>query len=860
MPGIQTGIELNDQFSGVLNHIVGSVNLAVSAMYDMQESMNADIDTSSLEGARAEINQATMAVNELEQVLSGLYVPAVSAPQVDAGNPSIINVDVNPVVPDPLVENPEPIRPQIQPRAPDKPVEVPFEWKSYDGLDVYISTGAERFQQELSSLNELMNQVNATQYKITQAANEATVISPEASYDVQGLENRLYSLFGQIQKFQDTSLEVGTDEANNQLERLRSQMLHLQQLQSSLNQAMDAGSVEDINDAYLRLTQSISNAQRYVRDTTAAQEHLNDTIDEGKNGQEEFNQKIQEGTYQAGGLMKAIKGAVLAYVSIQSIGKALNISDELVQTQARLTLITGDLEKTAALQDQIMASANRSRAAYRATADAVAKMGIMAKDAFSNTDELVAFTELINKQFTIAGASAAGQEAAMLQLTQAMASGVLRGEELNSIFEQAPTIIQTVADYLGVPIGQIRAMASEGKITSDIVKNAMLSSADEINEKFESMPYTFAQVWTTIQNILLEAFGPLLQVIGSGAQWIYDNWVTIEPILVGLAVAVGILTGAWLIHTAATWLLVAANQALIVSMLSNPILWIALLIGVLVGMIYKWTQSVGGLRNAWEICKLALLVGWNAVRLGFFVGVYQVIDLVDKLKLCWQKAGVAIANFMGDMKVAVLTCLQNMINNAIDIINDFLGLLNKLPGVNLEAIEHVTFAVTAAAENEATKQARAADIAAYERELADAKASRDAHLDSLATELVDSIGALNAAVAQGKAEAAANDGAEHTPDFDGVLDTSGIDDNLSNIAGDTGAIKDSMDITEEDLKYLRDIAEQEAVNRYTVAEIHVDMSGMQNTVNSGDNIDGFITKLTDSVNEAVDIMAEGEHK
>ena len=183
-----------------------------------------------------------------------------------------------------------------------------------------------------------------------------------------------------------------------------------------------------------------------------------------------------------------------------SVKNIIGLADAMTQTQARLNLITGDLEKTAALQDQIMASANRSRASYQATADAVAKMGVMAKDAFDNTDELVAFTELINKQFTIAGASAAGQEAAMLQLTQAMASGVLRGEELNSIFEQAPTIIQTIADYLGVPIGQIRQMASEGQITAEVVKSAMLASADEINAQFEAMPYTFAQVWTMIQN------------------------------------------------------------------------------------------------------------------------------------------------------------------------------------------------------------------------------------------------------------------------------------------------------------------------------------------------------------------------
>ena len=168
----------------------------------------------------------------------------------------------------------------------------------------------------------------------------------------------------------------------------------------------------------------------------------------------------------------------------------------------------------------------------------------------------------------------------MLQLTQAMSSGVLRGEELNSVFEQAPTIIQAIADYLGVPIGKIREMAAEGQITSTIVKNAMLASADEINAKFAAMPMTFSQVWTIAKNIALEAFTPVLTMIGQGAQWIGDNWSTIAPDILGPAAAVGafaLITGVW---TAVTWLQVAANRALLASMLTNPILWVAIVIGL----------------------------------------------------------------------------------------------------------------------------------------------------------------------------------------------------------------------------------------------------------------------------------------
>ena len=571
-------------------------------------------------------------------------------------------------------------------------------------------------------------------------------------------------------------------------------------------------------------------------------------------------EEVENQTRRTGGAAEFMKSkfmhAAAAVGAALSIKNIIGLADAMTQTEARLNLITGDLEKTAALQDQIMASANRSRASYQSTADAVAKMGIMAKDAFNNTDELVAFTELINKQFTIAGASVAGQEAAMMQLTQAMASGVLRGEELNSIFEQAPTIIQTIADHLGVSVGEIRAMAAEGQITAQVVKDAMLSSADEINAQFSAMPYTFSQVWTMMQNILLEAFGPLIQVIGAGAQWIYENWAAIEPVLVGVATAVAILTAAYLVHTAATWLQVEANRALIISLLSNPILWIAVAIGILVGMIYKWIQSVGGLRNAWNLCTLALIVGWNAVKLAFFVGVYWVMDLVAKLQLCWQKAGVAIANFMGNMKVSVLTILQNMINGAIDLINKFIGLLNKLPGVNIEAIEHVTFAATAAAENEAAKAARAEELANFEAELAAAKAGRDAHIDSLKTELNSSVSALQSANAQMKAEAAANNAAEQM-----ALD--GIGQDLSGPGGikdSAGSAAASLKETTEDLKYMRDLAEQEAINRFTTAEVKIDMSGMTNRIDSDMDLDGVLNTLTEGFAEALEVAAEGVHE
>lgn len=376
-------------------------------------------------------------------------------------------------------------------------------------------------------------------------------------------------------------------------------------------------------------------------------------------------------------------------------------------------------------------------------------------------------------------------------------------------------------------------------------------------DSYANQTRLLSESWLEFTGVMAEQLLPVLTTIVSWLNnivaFLTENADMVSAVLVGLATTVGILAVAWVVHAAAQWLAVAANQALIVSLLSNPILWIALIIGVLVAAMYRWIQSIGGVKNAWEICKLALIVGWNAVKLAFFTGVYWVIDLVDKLKLCWQKAGVAIANFMGDMKVSVLTILQNMVNGAIDIINKFIGVLNKIPGVSIDAIEHVTFATTAAAENEAAKSARAADLAAYESELASAKAGRDAHIDSLKAELNSSVDALQAAYAQAKADAAADSSAEQTA-LDGIgADTAGINDSAGSAAA-------SLKETTEDLKYMRDLAEQEAINRFTTAEVKIDMTGMTNRIDSDMDLDGVLNTLTEGFAEALEVAAEGVHE
>lgn len=548
--------------------------------------------------------------------------------------------------------------------------------------------------------------------------------------------------------------------------------------------------------AYDAAADSISRAD-------AQMNNFNQHQDEAANKAEKVQSKFER-------LVNTVKNLAIVRFASQFGKQILDLADTMTATRARLDLMNDGLQTTEELQSMIMASANRSRASYQTTADAVSKMGIMAKDAFGSNDELIKFTELINKQFTIAGTSAAGVDAAMLQLTQAMASGVLRGEELNSVFEQAPTIIQTIADYLGVPIGQIRAMAQEGQITSTVVKNAMLASADEINAKFESMPMTFSQVWTIAKNVALNAFEPVIQTIGAGANWIYENWSKISPVFYGLAAAAAAYAVALGIQTTATWIANGAAKEFFMTLLTNPLFWIALAVGVVVAALYKMIQAVGGVKNAWEICKAALLVAWAALKVSFFATYNWIANLIDKLKLCWQKAGVAIADYMGDMKVNVLTVLQNMINGAISIINDFIGLLNKIPGVNIDLIEQVTFATTAAAENEAAKQSRANSLNQYEADIREAQVERESTYSAARQELADATSKLSKTYANARSQAAqSNSDAAVSWNADGSVDVGNVDS-----VGSVGKIDSDVNIADEDLKFLRDVAEMRYVQNF----------------------------------------------
>ena len=383
--------------------------------------------------------------------------------------------------------------PQVEPTQ--APVNVPFNWQA-DNMNVFENTGIERFQQEIESANTMLNALNDTQQRIAETAASVDLFPANAVTDLSGMQTRLQAIQDRIVQIENNPLNMGTNAANSELEQLRGRLDQAVQAQQALNSAVDNMDVQAANDAYLRLSQTVSGTERYIRDN----------VDE----QGRFNQKINEGTANADNLMNTIKSAIATYATVQTVGVVFDLSDTLTSTTARLSMMNDGVQTTSELINMVYAAAQDARGSFDQMADVVARFGNNARDAFGSSEEVVAFADLIQKQMTIAGASTQEAANAELQLSQALGSGVLRGDELNSIFEQAPNLIQNIADYLDVPIGQIREMAADGELSASVVKAAIFSAADDINSKFESMPQTFAQIWTSFQNTALMSFQPVL--------------------------------------------------------------------------------------------------------------------------------------------------------------------------------------------------------------------------------------------------------------------------------------------------------------------------------------------------------------
>ena len=700
-----------------------------------------------------------------------------------------------------------------------------------------------------------------------------------------------------------------------------------EQVQRASGRAVDTAQIQAARAALVEANREVDDmAEGYRR---AAQQ------------EEVLNKGLRNGTSAADGLLGKVKGIVATLAAGAGAKALLGLSDKLTSTTARLSFLVDDGGSVDELEQKIMASAQRSRAAYLDTASAIASMGANAGRAFESNDELIAFMEQVNKQFVIGGATAEGQSAAMLQLTQAMAAGALRGEELNSILENAPGIARAIESYMGVAEGSIKSYAEEGLITADVVKNALLSVADETNAKFESMPMTWAQICTKMQNTALAAFEPVLtrlnQVANSaqfntvidgainglamlasvatgvldllinGASFVVDNWSWISPIVYGLvaafiaynavalitnginaamALAEGVKAAALMMSTGATFAQTAAQYGLNAALLACPITWIVVLVIALVAAIYAACSAIAkftGIANS----GFGVICGGINVVVQFFVNLGLTIANIalgiwNALGACAQNIGIAFGNVIS----GVQAWFYNLLSTALTVVAGICEALNKLPFVDFDYS-----GITNAASDYAAKAAEASgniqDFVSIGDAFNEGMSTFDTWQDGWVGDAFNAGANWGDGVASGISDAvgglfdmdlgAATDyGASGLFDMDlgaatdygaSGLGTSGygdfaMDDLLGNTgqtAANTGAAADALSTSTEELEYLRDIAERDAINRFTTAEVKIDMTGMQNRIEGGADLDGVISTLTDGFTEALLTAAEGVH-
>lgn len=881
MASISASVELYDRMSAPLMSIMNAMNMTISSMRDMQSTMGTDMDTSSLDAATQAANQAQAAMEALNQSMH----TGGQTPGTGGSEPT--------------------------PTPSTDPIQVPVEWVTND-LDVFSNSGIDRFEQEVTATNQMLTTLSDRQNQIAQNAAGTDIFSDSAMQDINSMGQRIQAVQQRIQQIENNPVNLGTDTANAELEELRSQLNQALQAQEALNQAVDNMDVSAANAAYNQLSSTVASTERYIRDNADAQGNL--------------NQQIQAGVNTSNELVDTVKRLALAYLSMQSVQKVLDVSDELAMTTARLNTmnqafneINGTAIETDTIVKQIYASAQNARGSFGDMAAVVAKFGNNARDAFASQDEVIAFANLIQKQMTIAGASTQEASNAMLQLSQALGSGVLRGDELNSIFEQAPNLIQSIADYLDVPIGKIREMAQDGQLTADTVKAAIFSSAEDINAKFEAMPMTWGQVWTSFQNSALMAFQPVLDkvnelanndqfqgfvenAIGLLAQlavyvldffntlasigaFISDNWSIIAPIVYGVIAALiayaaisgivaavnGVMALSASVHAAAeamqagaTFTATAAQYGLNAALMACPLTWIILLIIAVIAAIFAVCNAIAkmtGVANS----------GFGVITGGINV----VIQFFKNLGLSVANIALGIGNAIAALASNMMTAFHNAICNvqswfynllstALTVIEGICAALNKLPFVEFDYS-----GISSAADDYASKAAEAAGNKEDYKSIGDAfnegMSTFDTFQDGWAAD------AFNAGASWGDGVADKVSGMFSMDNIDltGGVDTSMLSNDFANNAAQTaantadtadsaGRIADSVDISKENLKYLRDIAETEAINRFTTAEIEVTMNN-NNTVSSDMDIDGMVDHLSAGVLEAMEQAAEGVH-
>lgn len=938
MATIKSSIELYDAFTAPMMDIIQAVNMGLSAMENLQQGMNQSVDTTSIDGARDALNQATEAAQALEAAMQGMDIPEQTNP---------VQVPVQPEIPDPIV-------------PPSDPVTVPVQWQS-ENFESFLSSGTERFQQEIQSANSMMDSLNQKQAQIAATAASTSVLPSNAVTDINNVGSRLQAVQQRIQQIENNPLNIGTDTANAALEQMRGQLAQALEAQNDLNTALDNMDVSAANQAYMRLSQSVRTTETYIRDNVSAQGT--------------FNNAVTEGIGIADSLQRTISGVIAAYTGIAGIQKAIGFiknTTSLYDTQLNgevqlLSVLANSLDeetiakyavdvdvsadttdavnqingiqdsvtgvevpvsaKTDALMDaynqiadkateiqgkgiygdEAMIAAGAEFATYFTDTDAITKMmdtlsdyaiGMSGGGALDST-ALVDYATGLGKIMTGAydamnekGFEFSDTQKAIINgtATQAQIVQTLGAEYADASSDmQAAAAISQVIEESWAGLYENMSQTPEGKIIQltnawgdleeelgGILYPAVLDFLNLFTENWDEVS-EFCTMFANGLAILVELATQLVNGALLVASAFQDNWGWIAPIVWGIVAAFTAYNGiqavsnglkaasamadqvhadALMMESGATFTATAAQYDFNAALLACPVTWIVAAVLALIVILYALVGIINQVAGT-SISATGLITGAVAVAgafilnigiglynsfvaviaafVNFFIGIIEWV--LNAANGGFNSFGDAVANLIGQI-ISWFLSLGQIVTTIIDAIF----------GTDWTAgLEGLKNSVTQWGKNEnaITLDRMDTSTAGLQRfdygDAASAGYDFGAGLESKVGNLFNFSGSIPS-----------------VEDYANLIADNANLSTLPDIADNTGKIKDTLSDTDEDLKYLRDMAEMEVINRYTTAEIKIEQNN-HNTVNNGMDLDGVTSALTDGIMEAIDVVTEGVH-
>lgn len=980
MSEVATRLNLQDGASGPLANIVAAMNNTIQVM----ESLNAAVGSVNTGLNSVSGNQGTIELNTNQLNSAEANIQDVAAELNALRSLSDVNVQVSPSINTQAIERTQnAISGSVnQLRELASTVNIDFNTQEFSELQTLIDR-AERELLELDARANLgMNFDTASIERSEQIMTELNNRMQDLRRSTTSLGDALSSAASQLNSLRnlrgldvEISPEVNTQALQNTQDVISRSINRLRSLSATISPDVDTSDLERMQDAIQRAeleltrldaraqfdmdfdTSSIERSEQLIRDLTGEIQRLERSAAGAEGDVQDLDDEVEDlgdSATETGSALKGMfagfAGAIGAILSIQALTNGIKsfigAADEATNITARLNLINDGMQTTGELQQKIFESAQATGGSYNATADAVGKLAAQAGAVFSSNDEIIAFTDQLNKTFSIAGTSVIGVESAMLQLTQAMAAGKLQGEELNAILDNAQPIVQNIADYMGIPVGSIKKLASEGQISADIIKNAMFAAAEETNAKFAAMPMTFGQQMQIMKDKGLMLLAPLFErfsdfvnsdtfatlstiavnamttlaialgvvinlvfwlsdIVAMVGQFFMDNWSFIAPVLMVIAIVLGSIVSILLVKytvlglmRVATLAWAAAQWVVNAAYLSNPIVWVLIaIIAVIALVVYAlmvWGEQtavvIGFIAGIFAALftfiynKIANTANFFLAFAEFLINLF--IDPVYAIKKLFYDMAMMVMDNMAAMGMQI-DSVANAIGNAfvsganmaINAINWIVDALNEIPGVDLGKVSQLSMSGSSLGKSIANfannLEAPTSDkgvVSLPRMELGNYadnfnSANEWAYNGTMA--LSDSLNGL-ADKAKGLVGNLKGDSENPGLDMASLMGNSpafnadGLDGGSKGAKNPTGGkldkigkIDDEINIAEEDLELLKEIATIKAVQNFVTLTptVRVQTGDIQNNV----DVNEVISKIENSMNEEISRSAKGAY-